>query len=139
MRIASANANAAPLIDPNFFAEEEDFGPLLRGIALSRRLFASPAFDAMKAVEILPGPNVQGADELKAVIRQTAVTVHHPVGTCKMGTDPEAVVDLQLRVRGIDGLRVIDGSVMPLVVRGNTAASIMAIAEKASDLLKAGQ
>jgi choline dehydrogenase-like flavoprotein len=109
---------------------------LLRGVDLSRRLFANSAFAAMKAVEILPGPNVQGRDEIKAAIRQTAVTVHHPIGTCKMGQDADAVVDTQLRVHGIDGLRVIDGSVMPLVVRGNTAASIMAIAEKASDLIR---
>ncbi len=136
VRIASKAPQDAPLIDPKFFDDESDFEPLLRGVDLSRRLFANPAFAAMKAVEILPGPNVQGTDEIKASIRQTAVTVHHPIGTCKMGQDADAVVDTQLRVHGIDGLRVIDGSVMPLVVRGNTAASIMAIAEKASDLIR---
>jgi len=139
VRLASADPRSAPLIDPKFFADERDFEPLLAGIALSRRLFASKAFTRMEAWEIVPGPDAITPDELRAAIRQTAVTVHHPVGTCAMGRGKGAVVDPQLSVHGLHGLRVIDASVMPNVVRGNTAAAVMMIAEKASDLVRHAQ
>jgi choline dehydrogenase-like flavoprotein len=134
--LADADPRIAPLIDPNFFADEADFEPLLRGIALSRMLFANDAFAAMRAWEIVPGPDAKTPDELHAAIRQTAVTVHHPVGTCAMGPSPDAVVDPQLRIRGLTGIRVVDASVMPLIVRGNTAAAVMMIAEKAADMIR---
>lgn len=135
VKLGGASSYDAPLIDPKFLSVETDYEPLLKGIEISRQIFTNPVFDNQKAYELLPGKDVQSRDELKAMIRQNAVTVHHPVGTCKMGVDKEAVVDLELKVIGIEGLRVVDASIMPLVVRGNTAAAIMMAAEKVSDII----
>ena len=133
--LASADPRAAPVIDPNLLGEPEDILPLLRGLRLARRLFAAPAFARYRAAEVAPGPGAQSDEELAAHVRRTASTVHHPVSTCRMGQDGGAVVDAQLRVRGVAALRVVDASVFPGIVGGNTNAPVVMVAEKAADLM----
>jgi choline dehydrogenase-like flavoprotein len=133
--LASADPRDPPLIDPNLLGDPADLAPLLRGLKLSRRLFASAAFARYRAKEVAPGPAVQSDDELAAYIRRTSSTVHHPVSSCRMGDDENAVVDAQLRVRGLEALRVVDASVFPKVIGGNTNAPVVMVAEKAVDLI----
>ena len=112
---------------------------MLRGFKLARRILGSGAFAPYRGEEIVPGRGVNSDDEIRAFIRAKAETIYHPIGTCKMGDaahDPFAVVDARLRVHGIDGLRVVDASIMPLLVGGNTNAPTVMIAEKAADLIK---
>jgi choline dehydrogenase len=104
-------------------------------LKLSRQLFAAPAFAPCRAVEVAPGPAVQSDDELTDYLRRTASTVHHPVGSCRMGSDALAVVDPQLRVHGVEALRVVDASIFPSIVGGNTNAPVVMIAEKAADMM----
>ena len=139
VRLASADPRAKPVIDAQYLAAPEDLETLRFGLDLGRRILAQPSFASLDATEILPGPQVQGAAALEQYIRNTAVSVHHPTSTCRMGADPLAVVDPALRVHGIDGLRVVDASVMPVGVAGNCNAAIVMIAEKAADLMLAGQ
>ncbi len=113
----------------------EDVEPLIRGIRLVRKAFAAPAFARYRAHETAPGPAAQSDEDLVAYIRAESYTVHHPVSTCRMGVDPMAVVDPQLRVAGIEGLRVADASVFPSIIGGNTNAAVVMIAEKAADLI----
>jgi len=136
LTLASADSDAAPLIDPNLLSAPEDLRPLIFGIRLARRIFASDAFAAYQAQESAPGAELRSDTDLEAYIRAEAYTVHHPVSTCRMGSDEAAVVDPQLRVRGIDRLRVADASVFPSIIGGNTNAAVVMIAEKASDLLR---
>jgi choline dehydrogenase len=133
--LASADPFAAPVIDPNLLAEPRDIEPLLRGIRLIRRIFASAAFAKYKVREIVPGDVARSDADLSAYIRREAYTVHHPVSTCRMGQDPQAVVDPQLRVVGIEGLRVADAAVFPSIIGGNTNAVVMMVAEKAADMM----
>jgi choline dehydrogenase len=133
--LASADPRAAPVIDANLLGEPEDMLPLLRGLRLARRLFATPAFAQYRAVEVAPGPGAQSDADLTAHVRRTASTVHHPVSTCRMGQDAGAVVDAQLRVRGVAALRVVDASVFPGIVGGNTNAPVVMVAEKGADLM----
>ena len=135
LTLASADPFAPPLIDPNLLGEPADIDPLIRGIRLIRRVFASPAFARYRAEETAPGPAAQSDEDLAAYIRAESYTVHHPVSTCRMGTDPMAVVDAQLRVAGLEGLRVADASVFPSIIGGNTNAAVVMIAEKAADLI----
>jgi choline dehydrogenase-like flavoprotein len=135
LTLASADPYAAPLIDPNLLAAPEDLQPLIRGIRLIRRIFSSPAFAPYRARETAPGSAAQSDADLVAYIRAEAYTVHHPVSTCRMGTDALAVVDPQLRVTGIEGLRVADASVFPSIIGGNTNAAVVMIAEKAADMI----
>ncbi len=137
LRLASADPHAAPLIDPRLLSEPEDVQPLIRALRIARAAFASPAFAQYEGTEVAPGPAVESDVELEAYIRQTGYTVHHPVGTCRMGdpADATTVVDPQLRVRGIDGLRVADASVMPLLVGGNTNAPSVMIGERCADFI----
>ena len=138
-RIALAGPDplAAPLIDPNLLSVPEDVQPLLRGIRLIRRVFASPAFAKYHAHETVPGRAAQSDEELIAYVRAQAYTVHHPVSTCRMGatSDPSAVVDPELRVIGLEGLRVADASVFPSIIGGNTNAVVVMVAEKAADMI----
>jgi choline dehydrogenase-like flavoprotein len=115
----------------------EDLEALVRGVKMLRRIAAAPAMDAYRGEEILPGPRTQTDDEIRQFTRETLGTTFHPAGTCKMGRDRMAVVDPELRVRGVEGLRVIDASIMPRVVSGNTNAPVMMIAERGADMILA--
>ncbi len=125
-----------PLIQPNYLESLADLRVLLATIQLGRRLASARAFDAFRGAELYPGEQAQSEEALIDHIRSTAETLYHPVGTCKMGSDELAVVDTHLRVHGIEGLRVVDASVMPTIVGGNTNAPTIMIAEKAADLIK---
>jgi choline dehydrogenase-like flavoprotein len=135
LRLASPDPAAAPLIDPKLLSEPDDIKPLIRALRIARAAFESPAFARFEGREVAPGPSVQSDAEFDSYIRETGYTVHHPVGTCKMGTDEMAVVDPQLRVRGIEGLRVADASVMPKLIGGNTNAPSVMIGERCADFV----
>jgi choline dehydrogenase len=133
--LASPDPFAAPLIDPNLLSAPEDLAPLLNGMRLARRIFAAAAFAKYRAEESSPGSAAASDADLEAYVRAEAYTVHHPVGTCRMGNDAGAVVDPRLRVIGLDNLRIADASVFPSIIGGNTNAAIVMIAEKACDLI----
>ncbi len=133
--LKSADPCVAPLIQPNYLEAEEDRRALREGVKIARDVFAQKAFDSYRGPELMPGAHVRTDDQIDAFIRETAETIYHPVGTAKMGTDDMAVVDGQLRVYGVEGLRVVDASVMPALVSGNTNAPTIMIAEKASDMI----
>jgi choline dehydrogenase len=136
IHLASADPAASPRVEANFLGDPADMQPLLHGLKLARRVFASEAFRPFKATEVAPGPSVTDDAGLMDYVRRVAATAHHPVGTCRMGVDEQAVVDPQLRVHGVAQLRVIDASVFPKVVGGNTNAPVVMVAEKAADLLR---
>ena len=124
------------MVDPNLLGDPDDLEPTLRGLELSRRIIAAPSFLALSGDRGSAGTrSSQGAEALGEYVRRAAATVHHPVGSCRMGRDPNAVVDAQLRVHGIAGLRVADASVFPRVVGGNTNAAVVMVAEKAADMI----
>ncbi|HEY0342049.1 MAG TPA: GMC family oxidoreductase N-terminal domain-containing protein, partial [Steroidobacteraceae bacterium] len=135
LTLASADPLAAPRIDPNLLSYPGDIEPLLRGIRLARRIYASAAFAEYRATEAAPGEAAQSDAALIDYVRAQAYTVHHPVSTCRMGTDADAVVDPELRVVGLEGLRVADASVFPSIIGGNTNAAVVMVAEKAADLI----
>jgi len=136
IRLHSTDPFAHAAIQANYLSEEEDIRSLLAGLKLAHELAHTKAFAPFLGDEIDPGTWKLGESEIIEVLRQSAETIYHPAGTCKMGNDNMAVVDSQLRVRGIEGLRVIDASIMPTVVGGNTNAPTIMIAEKAADMLK---
>ncbi|MCY1533464.1 Alcohol dehydrogenase [acceptor] [compost metagenome] len=136
LRIRSKNPKDAPLIEPNYLATEEDRQTMVRGFKLARKLAATPAMAGYIADEYNPGSSVQSEEDMLAFVRRNGSSIFHPVGTCKMGHGPDAVVDDRLRVHGIEGLRVVDASIMPTLVSGNTNAPAMMIAEKAADMIK---
>ena len=133
--ISSADPFAAPDIAPNSMAEEADRRVMRDGVRLVRNIMAQEAFARYRGGEISPGADVQSDNGIDAWVRANATTVWHPVGTCKMGSGEDAVVDAQLRVHGIEGLRVVDASVMTEIIGGNTAAPTIMIAEKAADMI----
>lgn len=133
--LASADPDTPPLIDQNYNGTEHDRRVMREGLRIARRIFAQAAFDPMRGEEIAPGPLVESDAELDAYVRSAAEADYHSVGTARMGSDPMAVVDPALRVRGLDGLRVVDASVMPHLPGGNTAIPVAMIAEKAADLI----
>lgn len=126
----------APRIHANYLSAEGDLERLIEGVKVSRDLLASRAFDDVRGEEIFPGAQVQSDAQIAQAIREKAESIYHPVGTCRMGDDERSVVDPTLRVRGVRGLRVIDASVMPRLIGGNTNAPTIMIAERAADLLK---
>ncbi len=128
--------HSAPLIDPQLLSVAEDIQPLIRAIKLARRILAAANFSRYRATEVAPGVPVQADEDIADFIRSTAYTVHHQVGTCRMGGGSDAVVDPQLRLLGLSGLRVADASVIPSIVGGNTNAVVVMIAEKAADLIR---
>jgi choline dehydrogenase len=135
--LRSSDPFEPPAIQPDYLASEADLQVLLKAVKLARSLAQAKAFDPFRGAEVYPGPQAQSDETLCEYIRNNAETCYHPVGTCKMGDDPLAVVDAQLRVHGMEGLRVVDASIMPTIVSGNTNAPTIMIAEKAADLIKA--
>lgn len=137
VRLASNRPGDKPIIDPNFFADPYDMKTLIAGFREARRIFAQPALAAMTGAEIEPGVQYQSDSEIDAAMRKIVNTAYHPTGTCKMGPDSDAmaVVDSRLRVRGISGLRVVDASIMPNIISGNTSAPTMMIAQRAADFI----
>ena len=134
VRLASNRPEDKPVIDPNFFADPYDMQTLIAGFRECRRIFAQPALAAMTGAEIEPGAQCQSDSEIDNALRKIVNTAYHPTGTCKMGpdSDPMAVVDSRLRVRGVSGLRVVDASVMPDIISGNTSAPTMMMAQRAA-------
>jgi choline dehydrogenase len=137
VRIKSADPREAPAINPNYLATAKDRETITAGTQAMRRIFQAPAMARYIAEEIEPGAQCDNDDELLDFIRHRGSTTYHPVGTCRMGPDPKAVVDERLRVRGFAGLRVIDASIMPAVVSGNTNAATIMIGEKGADMILA--
>jgi choline dehydrogenase-like flavoprotein len=137
IRLASSDPLLPPVMDPNYLAAGYDLKILIEGLRKGREILAAPAFKPWLEEERLPGSALQSAAELEDFIRATAETEYHPVGTCKMGSDAMAVVDESLRVRGVDRLRVIDASIMPSIVSGNTNAPVIMIAEKGAAMMLA--
>jgi choline dehydrogenase-like flavoprotein len=136
IHLASADPGAHPRVDANFLADPADLQPLLSGLKLARRIFASAPFQRFRAREVAPGPDTRDDAGLIDYIRRIAATAHHPCGTCRMGVDAQAVVDPQLRVHGVARLRVVDASIFPHVVGGNTNAPVVMVAEKAADMIR---
>ncbi len=133
VRATWADPTAAPEIQPNYLADPLDRQTTLAGMRAIRRIFAVPALSRFCEAEVLPGLAAASDEELLAYARQTGSTIYHPIGSCKMGIDPMAVVDQRLRVAGVDGLRVVDASIMPSMPSGNIYAPTVMVAEKAAD------
>ncbi|GAB4038857.1 MAG: FAD-dependent oxidoreductase [Rubrivivax sp.] len=139
VRLASPDPLAAPRIDPNFLGEREDLDRLVTGFKTMRRILQQPALAQYGGRELQATAVAQTDAQIEQVIRQYADTIYHPVGSCRMGPDPRHdVVDAQLRVHGVAGLRVVDASIMPRIVSGNTNAPVVMIAEKAAEMIKNG-
>ncbi len=136
VRLASPDPRAAPLIDPNYLAEAYDRDVFLEALDLAQGLGGADAMTDWRAAEWLPGPSVKTKEDRLAFLRKAAFTHHHPVGTCAMGVDDQSVVDGTLAIRGVAGLHVVDASVMPTITTGPNNAAIVAMAERASDLLR---
>jgi choline dehydrogenase-like flavoprotein len=132
--LAGAEARLAPRIDPRFLSSPDDADLLLRGVKIAQQIVAAPSLAACggRALHVWPGASDA---ELREIIARHADTIYHPVGTCRMGGDARAVVDTQLRVRGVKGLRVVDASVMPTLIGGNTNAPTVMIGERAADFI----
>ncbi|MEO0559970.1 MAG: choline dehydrogenase [Bacteroidota bacterium] len=135
LTLASSGPFAHPHIDPNYLADPADAAALVAGIRIAREIVQQPALDPFRGEEIRPSASATSDADLDAYVRETCETLYHPVGTCRMGADTESVVDLDLRVRGVEGLRVVDASIMPSIPNGNTNAPVLMIAEKAADLI----
>ena len=137
VRLASNDPLTAPLIDPAFFSAPGDLERMVTGVKLMRQILTQPALAGLGGRELATSAAARSDDEIAAFVRQHADTIYHPVGTCRMGPGAGDVVDAHLRVHGLQGLRVVDASIMPSIVAGNTNAPAIMIAEKASDLIKA--
>jgi choline dehydrogenase len=137
LRIRSPDPAAPPGIQPNYLSTQADKDTLVAGLRIARGIFQTAAMQKCVSEEFLPGAVAQNDEDFLDHIRQTAGTTYHPTSTCTMGQHERAVVDAALRVRGVEGLRVIDASIMPTVVSGNTNAATMMIAEKGADMILA--
>jgi choline dehydrogenase len=135
--LSSANPADPPVIDPAYLTAEADLPRLLAGIRMAEQLFATEALRPFVSGPMEPYPGTVDDETLARLLRERAETLYHPVGTCRMGSGPDAVVDCELKVHGLAGLRVVDASVMPRINRGHTMAPTYMIAEKAADLLRA--
>ncbi|MEP4892492.1 MAG: GMC oxidoreductase, partial [Aliiglaciecola sp.] len=138
IRLASSDPLAPAVIDPNYLTHPDDIAVMIDGVRKARDILSTSEFAQYGAREIGPGIAAQSDEEILAYLRKRAETIYHPIGTCKMGSveDPMAVVDSQLNVKGVKGLRVVDASVMPSLIGGNTNAPTIMIAEKAADMIK---
>jgi choline dehydrogenase len=134
--LASADPAAKPIIDPGYFADEADLEVLVAGVRIAREIAEHQPLAGVTAGEIMPGPDIKDDEQIREWVRGTSGTMFHPTGTCAMGGSEEAVCDAVLRVRGVEGLRVVDASVMPATPRGNTNAPTIAVAERAADLIR---
>jgi len=137
IRLKSKDPFVAPGIQPNYLASETDLSACVEGVKLAREIFGSKQFNRFRGKEWWPGEAAKTYDDFADHIRQTAETIYHPVGTCRLGNDAMSVVDDRLRAHGVEGLRVVDASVIPLQITGHTNAPTIAIAEKAADLIRA--
>ncbi|WP_442508563.1 GMC family oxidoreductase [Pseudomonas chlororaphis] len=137
VEIRSADPQAAPLIQPNYLSHPEDLRVAADAIRLTRRIVAAPALQAFKPTEYLPGAELRSEEQLHQAAARIGTTIFHPVGTCRMGQGTDAVVDAELRVHGIPGLRIADASIMPYITSGNTCSPTLMIAEKAAELILA--
>lgn len=135
IELRSADARDPPRISPRYLSDGRDLPVLLEGIALSRAIAGAAPFARFRGAEVFPGEGRADPSEIEAVVRRKAETIYHPAGTCRMGSDARAVVDAHLRVRGVEGLRVVDASIMPRLIGGNTNAPTIMIAEKAAESL----
>ena len=137
LELKSADPFEKPALFPNYLSDErgEDLATLVEAVKVSRALIRSKAFDGYRGVELFPGADANDDEALRAFVRRKAETIYHPVGTCRMGDDASSVVDGELRVRGVTALRVVDASIMPRLIGGNTNAPTVMIAERASDLI----
>jgi hypothetical protein len=131
----SADPDMMPAIKPNFLSASGDADCLIEGMRAARRIITQPAMAAYHDYEMSPGASVETDAEWLDFARANGQTIYHPIGTCKMGTDPQAVVDPDLKAHGLAGLRIVDASVMPLMVSANTEAAVLMIAEKGADLI----
>lgn len=136
LQLASNDPNDRIKIFQNFFSDEDDLVLLRNGVRLIRKCLSQPQLDTFRGEETLPGAEIETDEQIDAYIRRTCWTVHHPLGTCRMGGDAASVVDSELRVRGAEGLRIVDASVMPDMTGGNINAAVIAIAERASDIIR---
>jgi len=137
LRVRSPDPEAPPAIQPNYLSTQADKDTLIAGLRIARGIFQTAAMQRCVSEEFLPGPAAQSDQDFLDHIRQTAGTTYHPTSTCMMGPHEGAVVDTQLRVHGLDALRVIDASIMPTVVSGNTNAATIMIAEKGAEMILA--
>ena len=137
VRVKSADPREAPAIHPNYLSEQKDRDTMVAGMKAIRGIVTAPAMARHVAEEVEPGPACASDADMLDYIRRRGSTVYHPVGTCRMGQDDKAVVDERLRVRGLGHLRVIDASIMPAVVSGNTNAAAIMIGEKGADMVLA--
>jgi choline dehydrogenase len=137
VRLASADPTDAPILDPGYLSESADLDVLIEGLEMIREIMAQPSIARHVKLEIEFGPSFKG-QALRDEVLNRATTVYHPVGSCRMGVDDLAVVDPQLRVRGVEGLRVADASIMPTIISGNTNAPSIMIGEKCAELILEG-
>ena len=136
VRLRSAEPQDHPEILFNYMSSEQDRAEMRASVRLTREIFEQPAFDPFRGRELAPGDSVQSDEEIDAFVREHGESAYHPSCTCRMGSDEQSVVDPQCRVRGVEGLRVIDSSVMPSIASGNLNAPTIMIAEKAADIVK---
>jgi choline dehydrogenase len=138
VRLTGPTMHTAPAIDPNYFGDDRDMQTMIEGLQLAREIGTAPALDAWRAEEVTPGPGVADDEALRRYVQGAFASYFHPVGTCAMGNTPDSVVDSELRVYGINGLRIVDASVMPSIPSNNTVATVYAIAERGADLIRGG-
>jgi choline dehydrogenase-like flavoprotein len=135
VRLADSDPTSMPLINPNFVGDEDDLKAAVESVREIRKVMGQPSLASSIEEELEPGPQIQSDAEIGEWVKRVVSTMWHPVGTCRMGQDAQAVVDARLRVRGVDGLRVIDASIMPNITSGNTNAPTQALARHATAML----
>jgi choline dehydrogenase len=139
VRLETSDPTRPPLVDPNYLGDDRDLRTMLDGLAIARTIGEASALDRWRGKELTPGPDARDEDALREYLRAATSTYFHPVGTCAMGETEEAAVDSALRVHGIDGLRVVDASVMPSLPSNNPMATVYGIAERAAELIRQGR